>query len=136
MNAQEKIAATLEEVKDLQSTFDPYVAGQEMFFSPRQEDDIDFVAIVREELKSSGVPEEVLETQYDNHRWIVGSKDRIPLVQRTFINNYLNVTLGRSPRDTMDLRRDILPTSSDDIWLKLVKERVIPFLAEGRVLEI
>lgn len=113
----------------------PYEAGQEIFMIPRSEEDRDLVGEFRDCLKKHGVSEEALENSYDTSRWIQGSKDKIPLVQRYFLNVFVNVASSYNPVNTLDIRQGLIPASSEDTWMGIMTEKIAPSIAESKVLE-
>lgn len=112
----------------------PFEAGIELFNTPRIDGEIDLVPEIRKMFTNEGVEEEVLTQCYDGNRHIKGAVGKNSVAQRTQINRYLELALINSEEPTMRLRSELLPNGSVANWMKLVESKVVPFIAERKLL--
>jgi len=112
-----------------------YEAGVALYHEPKPENDRDLVKEVRGIFKDAGVSEEGLKRNYDEHRHIATSVDKVSVVQQVMINRYMDVTLKRSPKSTIQLRAELLANGNIDNWVGQVKNKIAPFMTETRLLE-
>ena len=112
-----------------------YEAGVALYNEPKPEGDRDLVKEVRGIFSDAGVSEEGLQRNYDAHRHISSSKDKVSVVQQVMINRYMDVTLKRSPKSTIQLRAELLANGDMDNWVNQVKTKITPFLTDTRLLE-
>ena len=103
-----------------------YEAGVALYNEPKPEGDRDLVKEVRGIFMEAGVSEEGLQRNYDAHRHIASSTDKVSVVQQVMINRYMDVTLKRSPKST---------NGDMDNWVNQVKNKVAPFITDTRLLE-
>ncbi len=99
---------------------------------PRQVGDIDLVAEVRSLLVSSGIPGEcIMAFEQNNH--IVDAIDKNPEVQRFFMNRYWNLQLLSCPKYSIEERYCLIPNGEVSDWLRLFKDKVLPFIVANNL---
>lgn len=110
-------------------------AGVRLYFEPKPATDRDLVKEVRDILLTAGVSEEGLQRNYDAHRHISEAKTKVSVVQQNMVNRYIDVTLKRSPKNSMQIRAELLASGDINNWAKQVETRVAPFVVETKLLE-
>lgn len=113
---------------------DHFAAGIEIYETPRMENEADLVGTVRGFLVKEGVGEDAIKACYDGNRHIKAAVDKNTVAQRHQINRFLNLSLNTSVKSSIGLRAELLPNGGVDKWLKVVEEKVIPFIAKERLL--
>lgn len=110
----------------------PYNTNIEQYHAERQPTDIDLVAEVRQSLISAGLSHEVIQA-YDNNHYILDASNRTPEVQRHLLNRFWNLQLLSCPSVSIDERYCLIPNGSVVDWLRLFRERVLPFAIANRL---
>lgn len=109
-----------------------YEHGKQVYNMPKPEGELDLIAVVREDLVSAGLGEQLAE-HYDNNQWIVDGKNRLAEVQRYLLNRYLNFQLQQCPVSSIDARYSLLKKGKIETWLQLFRDNVLPFMVEHRL---
>lgn len=112
----------------------PFDAGVEIYFTPRMEGEANLIAEVRGIFLEKGIKEEALAATYDANRHIQAAQNKNTVVQRVHVNRFLNSKLVRARIPTVDLRAELLPNGSVDNWLKVVGNKVAPFIAQNNLM--
>lgn len=99
------------------------------FAEKRKHDDIDLIAEVRLLLISNN-----LEIgPFDNNSFIFAGKDKIPTVQRFFLNRFWIIQLLNTGSNSQDIRFSLIPNGSIEDWLRLFKNDVLPFIIKHKL---
>ncbi|HXQ36810.1 MAG TPA: hypothetical protein VN843_22550 [Anaerolineales bacterium] len=104
--------------------------GIEHFYIPRQEGDIDLVALVRYALEQQGLHERVANG-FNNHPVIIDASDKQPSVQRWLLNHYWFLQLIDSEVDTMSVRSYLIHNGTEEDWMKLFVQYILPFVVKN-----
>lgn len=112
----------------------PFDAGIQLYYEDKPEDDRDLVAELRSWLIEAGVSKEAVANTYDLNRHVKAAMGRISIVQRTMLNQFLILALLSSPKNTIQLRADLLPSGRMQIWEDQIRDKVAPFIAENKLL--
>lgn len=119
---------------ELPAVPNPFDAGVELYNTPRIENEVNLIKQVRDVFLDNGVAEETLAIKYDGSRHIKAAQDKNSVVQRVHVNRFLNLSLVSSRISTVDLRHELLPNGSVANWLKVVENKVVPFIAKNNLL--
>lgn len=98
----------------------------------RKEHDIDLVQEVRDSMMSSGLGLKIPEA-FNNSRFIIEAEGKAADVQRFLLNRYWNQQLMASAKQSMDERYCLIPDGTVEDWLKLFKQKVLPFVIENNL---
>lgn len=112
----------------------PFDAGIQLYNEQKPSDDRDLVAELRSWLIEAGCSEEAVANTYDLNRHVNSAIGRISIVQRTLLNQFLVLALLSSPKNTIQLRSDLLPSGRMQIWEDQIRDKVAPFIAENKLL--
>lgn len=128
---------SIEQAKDrVNAPMTPFEAGIKLAELNRQETDIDLVPALRNILTGAGISEEAVAGCYDQDRYVQAAKDRIPQVQRTHLNRFLEKAIySVKMKNTIGLRNKLLPNCTTEHWLNVAEKDVAPFLKENNALE-
>ena len=101
-------------------------SGVNAYFQPKPFGDIDLVDEVRQALLGAGLHANVAAA-YDNNRFIVDAVGKPSNVQRHLLNRYWSQQLMSTFVPSMDERYCLIPNGEVSDWLKLFKQKVLPF---------
>lgn len=93
----------------------------------RSETDRNLIQEVRQLLIDAGLGHYVPDN-YDNHHLIRSGMDKVPDVQRWFLNKYWHLQLMSADAISVNERFCLIPNGSIDEWLDLFKKEVLPFV--------
>ena len=109
-----------------------YEHGKQVYNMAKPEGELDLIAVVREDMESAGLGDQLAE-HYDNNQWIMDGKNKIAEVQRYLLNRYLNFQLQQCPVSSIDARYSLLKKGKIENWLQLFRDNVLPFMVEHRL---
>lgn len=115
-----------------QTTINPLQQGIEQYFMPKTEEDIDLVALVREDLVKSGLAK-VLPTAYDSNRFITEAVGKDSNVQRFLLNRYWNQQLMAANAVSIEERYCLIPNGEIVDWVRLFRSKVLPFIIQNNL---
>jgi len=98
------------------------------YFKPREENEIDLVAEVRQILLTNGLGQSI--DAYDNNRFITEAADKCSSVQRFQLNRYFSMQLIMATADSTEERFCLIPNGDVSDWLSLFKAKILPFLIQ------
>src|ERR1700757_1592214 len=88
--------------------------GFNNFYAPRQEGDIDLVALVREALKHANLNDKI--EIYNAHPLIKEAGDKQPAIQRWLLNRYWLIQLITVDTDSSNARMHLIPNGTEEDW--------------------
>lgn len=109
-----------------------FSSGIDQYAIPRQEGDIDLIAVVRQLLIENGLGANIQEV-YDNHIHILEGNNKNPNVQKYLLNRYFMTQLMIYAHKSSEQRFCLIPNGTPQQWLELFKSSVIPFLIENNL---
>ncbi len=102
------------------------------YLAPRSAEDLDLVKVVRDILTESGLAIEAAD-HYDNHPLIQEASQKRPEPQRFILNKFWYFQLLSIPVNSMEERFCLVPNGEISDWIKLFKEKIIPFAVQHRL---
>lgn len=108
----------------------PLQQGIKQYYQPKNPNDMDLVAIVREDLISSGLANH-LPTAYDNSRFIQEAVGKDSNVQRFLLNRYWTQQLMSAKQVSIEERYCLIPNGDVQDWLRLFRSKVLPFIIQN-----
>jgi hypothetical protein len=94
----------------------------------RKPDDVDLVRVVRELLIGVGqAPKIHLFEQNDR---IQEATNKRPKVQRYLMNEYWSLQIMKMPVNSIDIRYCLVNNGTIDDWIRLFRDKVLPFIME------
>lgn len=103
-----------------------------VFTDPRQDGDIDLIAETRVLLVNSGLSNEV-NLHYDTNRYIKDASLMRPEGQRFLLNRFWNLQLLSTQASTVDERYCLVNNGEYSDWLRLYKQKILPFAIAHRL---
>lgn len=98
----------------------------QLYMAPREDGEIDLIAEVRKALCESGLAQQVT-AWYDTNESIQAATTKKAEVQRYLLNRFWNVQLLSTKATSFDERYCLVPNGDTQDWLRLFKEKVLPF---------
>ncbi|MCK9517318.1 MAG: hypothetical protein M0Q87_14945 [Ottowia sp.] len=108
----------------------PLQKGVDQYYQPKNPNDMDLVAIVREDLINSGLANH-LSTAYDNSRFIQEAVGKDSNVQRFLLNRYWTQQLMSAKQVSIEERYCLIPNGDVQDWLRLFRSKVLPFIVQN-----
>lgn len=108
----------------------PLQKGVDQYYQPKNPNDMDLVAIVREDLVNSGLANH-LPTAYDNSRFIQEAVGKDSNVQRFLLNRYWTQQLMSAKQISIEERYCLIPNGDVQDWLRLFRSKVLPFIVQN-----
>lgn len=108
----------------------PLQKGVNQYYQPKDPSDIDLIAIVREDLVSSGLANH-LPAAYDNSRFIQEAVGKDSNVQRFLLNRYWTQQLMSAKQVSIEERYCLIPNGDVQDWLRLFRSKVLPFIIQN-----
>lgn len=102
------------------------------YFEARQPNDLDLIAMVREELRQAGL-ELLIQANYDNHPRLINAKQRRPEVQRYELNRYWQLQLLATDAHSVEERFHLIPNGTVEEWFRLFKHKIVPFAVKHQL---
>lgn len=106
--------------------------GIEQYHQPKPEGDIDLIAEVRQHLVNSGLAQRATEA-FDNNHFIAEAANKPSTVQRFLLNRYWGMQLMQAGKPSIEERYCLIPNGEVSDWLKLFKEKILPFVIENNL---
>ena len=106
--------------------------GIEQYNKVRQEGELDLINEVRVALQACGLHQELL-TSYETNNYIQLASDKIPEVQRHYLNRFWTIQLLNAKDSSHEERFCLIPDGKPDDWLRLFKQRIVPFAIKHRL---
>lgn len=106
--------------------------GIEQYHQPKDAADVDLIQAVRDHLNNSGLNNRVTAF-YDSNRFIIEARDKNSNAQRFLLNRYWSLQLMTSPKPSTEERFCLIPNGTTEDWLKLFKNKVLPFVIENNL---
>lgn len=104
----------------------------EIYNRPRDADDRDLVAEVRQVLVESGLAQEA-ENFFDTNQYIVEAKNKSSEFQRQLLNRFWTIQLLSVDGNSEDQRYSLIPNGSLDDWKRLFQMSIVPFAVQHRL---
>ncbi len=111
---------------------DRYQEAMALFTKVRSPEDINLIAEVRRCLDEAGLNQERCEV-FDKDWHVTGIEDKLPEVQRHFLNMYWNRQIVTTGKPAYEERLSLVPNGSFEDWVRLFKTNVIPFCVTHRL---
>lgn len=105
-----------------------YLDRKDEYYRPREEGDIDLVAVVRNNLIAAGLGSRVA-LYYDTHYLIRDAETKRPEIQRFLLNRYWLLQLANCSHNTQDQRFALIDKGDVAEWLQLFNQAILPFLS-------
>ncbi len=105
------------------------VEGIEQYQQPRDPQDINLIAEVRQIMVSAGLLMRVIEA-YDSSRFIIEGQDKNPEAQRFLLNRYWSQQLMSSDASSIEVRSYLLNDGDYKDWLIFFREKILPYALE------
>ncbi len=94
--------------------------------------DVDLVSEVRQLLIANGLGN-LIEYNYDGHRYIMDAMNKQSEVQRFYLNRFWNLQLMKAPEVSIEERYNLLPNGDTRNWLEVFKAKIMPFIIKHRL---
>ena len=102
------------------------IEAQALTNEVRTPNDLDLITAVRDMLVKGGMPSDVIQ-QYDSNRYIQLARNKVPMVQRTLLNQFWNFMLLTVASESIEQRRCLINDGEVADWLRLFEAYVLPF---------
>lgn len=100
----------------------------EDYLKIRKDDDINLLEEVRNIFIQSGLTSKI--STFNKHQFILQAENKIPSVQRYFLNRYFNIQLSYVA-NSFNARYNLINDGDFEYWIKLFKENVLPILIDN-----
>ena len=94
--------------------------------------DIDLIGHVRQLLVEAGLSQQVV-AGYDNNPNIMEGMNKRPDIQRYLLNRFWLFQLMNANDISIEERYCLVPNGSIEEWIRLFKEKIIPFAIKNRL---
>ena len=110
-----------------------FTVHAEKYKLARQPGDLNLILEVRQALIEVGLLQEVQQA-FDTNHYILDGLEKIPEVQRYLLNRFWNLQL-LTVKDvsTLDERFCLVPDGAVEDWLRLFKQKILPFAIQHRL---
>lgn len=106
--------------------FNEFMRGpMEQYQSPRREDEIDLVSVVRERMVQAGLLDK-LPHAFDNNRFIQEAVGKPSHAQQYNLNRYFSTQLMVAQDDTLVQRYALIYEIQPDEWLNVFDNTILP----------
>lgn len=106
--------------------FNEFMRGpMEQYQSPRREDEIDIVSVVRERMVQAGLLDK-LPRAFDNNRFIQEAVGKPSHAQQYNLNRYFSTQLMTAQDDTLIQRYALIYEIQPDEWLNVFDNTILP----------
>lgn len=107
--------------------------GIDSFNAPRQEGDMDLIAIVRQVLIDALSQKGRQLTGFDSNYLIAQALKAQPHIQRWQLNRYWTIQLACAPSSTLHIRQFLINDGTEEDWLRLFTQKVLPFVVDNNL---